>query len=53
MVPFETNASGVIWWPNLVQVMESSSGSVVPLAMFIRSVIVNAGDDDDDDMDQW
>ena len=32
---YATNASGTIWWPNLVQVMESISGSDVPLAMFI------------------
>ena len=33
---FATNASGAIWWPNLqlMQVTESISGSVVPLAMF-------------------
>ena len=36
MAKFSTNASGVIWWPNLqlMQITESISGSVVPLAMF-------------------
>ena len=49
MAKFSTNASGAIWWsnfatnasgamllPNSVQVTESISGSVVPLAMFFR-----------------
>ena len=35
MAKFATNASGAMLLPNLVQVMESISGSVVPLAMFI------------------
>ena len=36
MAIFATNSSGAIWWPNLqlMQVTESISGSVVPLAMF-------------------
>ena len=34
MVKFATNASGAMLLPNLIQVMESISGSVVPLAMF-------------------
>ena len=38
MAKFATNASGAIWWPNLVQVTESISGSVVPLAMFFQLV---------------
>ena len=36
LAKFAINASGTIWWPNLqlMQVTESISGSVVPLAMF-------------------
>ena len=34
MVKFAMNASGAMWFTNGVQVMESISGSVVPLAMF-------------------
>ena len=34
----QTNASGAMWLPNLVQVTESSSGSVVPLAMFSENI---------------
>ena len=34
---FEANASGAMLLPNLVQVTESISGSVVSLAMFICS----------------
>ena len=34
MVKFAINASGAILLPSLVQVSESISGSVVPLAMF-------------------
>ena len=34
MAKFVTNASGAMLLPNLVQVTESISGSVVPLAMF-------------------
>ena len=34
MAKFATNASGAMLLPNLIQVMESISGSVVPLAMF-------------------
>ena len=36
--PFVTNASGAIWWPNLVQVTESIPGSIVPLAMFLDNL---------------
>ena len=38
---FGTNASGAIWWPNLqlIQVTESISGSVVPLAMFLKESV--------------
>ena len=35
LAKFATNASGAMLLPNLVQVMESISGSVVPLAMFL------------------
>ena len=35
---FETSASLAMWSLNLVQVMESISGSVVPLAMFLHDV---------------
>ena len=37
VVKFATDTSGAIWWPNLqlMQVMESISGPVVPLAMFL------------------
>ena len=35
VVKFATNASGAMLFPNLVQVTESISGSVVPLAMFV------------------
>ena len=34
----QTNASGAMLSPNLVQVTESTSGSVVPLAMFYSSI---------------
>ena len=34
MAKFATNASGVMLLLNLIQVTESISGSVVPLAMF-------------------
>ena len=37
MVKYETNASGAMLLLNLIQVMESISGSVVPLAMFYFS----------------
>ena len=33
VVKFAANASGAMKLPNLVQVMESTSGSVVPLAI--------------------
>ena len=36
MAKLATNASGAMWLPNLVQVTESISGSVVPLAMFLQ-----------------
>ena len=39
MAKFAINASGAILLPSLVQVSESISGSVVPLAMFILSVV--------------
>ena len=34
------NANGAIWWPNLqlMHVMESISGSIVPLTMFFLKV---------------
>ena len=35
MAKFETSVSGVMLLPSLIQVTESISGSVVPLAMFI------------------
>ena len=38
MAKFATNASGAMWLPNLVQVTESISGSVVPRAMFENKV---------------
>ena len=37
---FGTNASGVMLLLNLNQVTESISGSVVPLAMFINSLVL-------------
>ena len=36
VVKFDTNASGAMWLPNLV--MESISGSVVPLAIFLKQI---------------
>ena len=48
LAKFATNAIGAIWWPNLqgaiilllnlIQVTESISGSVVPLAMFLEKI---------------
>ena len=48
MAIFATNASGAIWWPtnvsgdillpSSIQVTESISGSVVPLAMFFHGL---------------
>ena len=38
MAKFVTNASGAMLLPDLVQVTESISGSVVPLAMFFTFV---------------
>ena len=35
MAKFETNVNAAMWSLNLVQVTESISGSVVPLAMFV------------------
>ena len=35
MAKFATNASGAMLLPSLIQVTESISGSVVPLAMFV------------------
>ena len=46
MVNFATNVSGAILLPNLVQVTESISGSVVPLAMFKSDHINNNMDID-------
>ena len=40
MAKFAINASGAILLPSLVQVSESISGSVVPLAMFIVNLRV-------------
>ena len=37
MAKFAINASGAMLLPSLVQVSESILGSVVPLAMFLRS----------------
>ena len=56
MVKFATNASGVIWWPNLelmqvepplsgeiTQVLDAMlyPGSNVPLAMFVKKTLRN------------
>ena len=43
MAKFVTNVSGAIWWPylQLMQVTESISGSVVPLAMFFTCFALN------------
>ena len=38
MAKFAINASGAMLLPNLVQVSESISGSVVPLAMFVLHI---------------
>ena len=38
MVKIATNANGVMLLLNLIQVPESISGSVVPLAMFNKTV---------------
>ena len=38
MVKFATNVSGAILLPSSIQVTESISGSVVPLAMFFELV---------------
>ena len=46
MAKFVTNASGAMLLPSLIQVTESISGSVVPLAMFqimANSVTVGLG----------
>ena len=42
MAKFATNARGAMWLPNLVQVTESISGSVLPLAMFCLLVFQHA-----------
>ena len=39
MAKFAINASGAMLLPSLVQVSESISGSVVPLAMFYRFIV--------------
>ena len=36
---FAINASGAMLLPSLVQVSESISGSVVPLAMFVKNLL--------------
>ena len=41
MAKFAINASGAMLLPSLVQVSESISGSVVPLAMFYKFVLRN------------
>ena len=41
--PTLTHASGAMLLPNLVQVTESISGSVVPLAMFPLALVLNLG----------
>ena len=40
MAKFATNTSGAMLLPNSIQVMESISGSVVPLAMFSKLVTI-------------
>ena len=39
MAKFATNLSGAILLPSSIQVTESISGSVVPLAMFFSSLL--------------
>ena len=41
MVKFATNLSGAILLPSSIQVMESISGSVVPLAMFLSFIEIS------------
>ena len=41
MAKFATNASGAVLLPNSVQVTESISGSVVPLAMFLTNFLIS------------
>ena len=43
MAIFATNVSGAILLPSSIQVMESISGSVVPLAMFIFEIACQEG----------
>ena len=43
MAKFAINASGAILLPSLVQVSESISGSVVPLAMFVLDIARKRG----------
>ena len=40
MGKFTTNACGAMLLPNSIQVTESISGSVVPLAMFFKKVLL-------------
>ena len=40
MAKYATNVSGAILLPSSIQVMESISGSVVPLAMFTTEVLL-------------
>ena len=42
MAKIATNVSGAMLLPNLVQVTESISGSVVPLAMFYFAPVILA-----------
>ena len=44
MVKFATNLSGAILLPSSIQVMESISGSVVPLAMFLSFIEISESD---------
>ena len=41
MVKFATDLSGAILLPSSIQVMESISGSVVPLAMFLSFIEIS------------
>ena len=38
MTKFATNVGGAMLLPNLIQITESISGSVVPLAMFFHGL---------------
>ena len=44
MAKLATNANGVMLLLNLIQVTESISGSVVPLAMFLYSITLLMGE---------